>query len=281
MQTVKPQVGHSPQTQQPTETQGDMSTDQVNPPHFPDAANIGIGARPRYQTDNLVHRTLEQLVAAVEGIQQQAQDVHDLINTTYEQVTLQPNGEYDPFANYLNILPFITPDFPEYSSLVNRLATFTQSSWPADSHVTSTALAENGFFCTGHRDVVICFHCGTVLAQWKEGDVVAFEHATYSPYCGFLSRLVGPNYIRHVQNQLHSVNEVPEHFKNIIKPHGQSDSLKPKQTSRPVCKICFERPIDLVALPCCHMTACTQCLSTQKNCGVCRQLIKYVLRVLF
>ncbi|XP_034241567.1 uncharacterized protein LOC117645464 [Thrips palmi] len=196
-----------------------------------------------------------------------------------EQVTLF-RGYFDKFANALNILPYKLPDFPDMQSAEKRMETFKR--WPKDIKITPEALAENGFFYTGVKDAVMCFHCGTGLGRWKESDDVAFEHATYSPYCGFLVRLLGKEYVQKVQTQLQTIDNVPLHFKNIIKPHvAQSNTTQGhcKAHDKIICKICYERGVDVVVLPCAHLFTCTLCLPSMTHCGVCRAPIRYTLRV--
>jgi hypothetical protein len=45
------------------------------------------------------------------------------------------------------------------------------------------------------------------------------------------------------------------------------------------CKICFERPIDMVILPCGHLVVCANCADTVKDlCPLCRQPITSVVK---
>ncbi|XP_034236291.1 uncharacterized protein LOC117642325 [Thrips palmi] len=182
---------------------------EVNPiyRHPPAGLISDLDTNPVYEYDEppVFDRETEDLISEF------AQATRPLDHIT------QTNGLYDPFAVQHNILPFITPLYPKYSTLESRMNTF--DSWPKDAHVSSKALAEDGFYYLGHSDIAMCFHCGMSLCHWAKDDVPPFEHATFSPYCGFLLRNHGRKFVDQVQNVLHSVKDVPEHFSHIIKKH--------------------------------------------------------------
>lgn len=47
------------------------------------------------------------------------------------------------------------------------------------------------------------------------------------------------------------------------------------------CKLCMQRPIDAVIIPCGHALACRQCAVTLDSCPVCRCVIKQLTHVYF
>uniref|UniRef100_UPI00398F0337 baculoviral IAP repeat-containing protein 7-like n=1 Tax=Pristiophorus japonicus TaxID=55135 RepID=UPI00398F0337 len=82
-----------------------------------------------------------------------------------------------------------------------RLSTFTN--WPASITIQPPPLARAGFFYTGHRDNVKCFHCDGGLRNWEPGDDPWMEHAKWFPRCEFLLQVKGRDYVNRIQ-ELHS-----------------------------------------------------------------------------
>lgn len=64
-----------------------------------------------------------------------------------------------------------------------RIQTFNY--WPQDLPVSPDDLAEAGFYYTGDRDLVRCFHCSVSVDQWVPGDIPVEEHIKHSPDCSF------------------------------------------------------------------------------------------------
>ena len=48
----------------------------------------------------------------------------------------------------------------------------------------------------------------------------------------------------------------------------------------PICKICMDNEVQVVLLPCSHLFSCVNCAHKLKNCLVCRQFIKRIVRTL-
>ncbi|XP_067914728.1 baculoviral IAP repeat-containing protein 7-like [Heterodontus francisci] len=82
-----------------------------------------------------------------------------------------------------------------------RLSTF--ENWPANLTIRPPQLARAGFFYTGHRDNVKCFHCDGELRNWELGDDPWMEHAKWFPRCEYLLQVKGRDYVNRIQ-QLHS-----------------------------------------------------------------------------
>jgi hypothetical protein len=70
------------------------------------------------------------------------------------------------------------------------------------------------------------------------------------------------------QASLRLLNLTPKEFEKKLRT--RSDDL---------CKVCFERPIDCVILPCGHLTTCAKCSGKLERCPVCRQGIVETKRV--
>ncbi|XP_072414269.1 baculoviral IAP repeat-containing protein 7-like isoform X2 [Chiloscyllium punctatum] len=82
-----------------------------------------------------------------------------------------------------------------------RLRTF--QNWPAGFPIQPQQLAHAGFFYTGHRDNVKCFHCDGELRNWELGDDPWMEHAKWFPRCEYLLQVKGRDYVNRIQ-ELHS-----------------------------------------------------------------------------
>jgi len=50
-------------------------------------------------------------------------------------------------------------------------------------------------FITGTEYRTSCFHCGIVLAKWKEADSLWQEHAKYSPKCLHVTHIKGAEFV--------------------------------------------------------------------------------------
>jgi len=147
-------------------------------------------------------------------------------------------------------LESMRPCHPIFAAYKKRLATYDD--WPIGNVQTKENMAQAGFYYTGYSDRVVCFHCNLGLKKWLAKDNPIEEHERNRPYCHFL-----------------------EEFKAL-------------QEERPVltnvtCKVCLEAPLEEMLLPCQHIAVCSNCcnriLVKNKQCPVCRDDIKGVMRV--
>ncbi|XP_018415079.1 PREDICTED: baculoviral IAP repeat-containing protein 7 [Nanorana parkeri] len=90
--------------------------------------------------------------------------------------------------------------YPDLLEERQRLRTF--HNWPQYSGVSPEQLARAGFFYTGQRDNVRCFHCDGELRNWEQGDDPWREHAKWFPRCEFLVHSMGAAYIGSVQEAI-------------------------------------------------------------------------------
>lgn len=63
----------------------------------------------------------------------------------------------------------------------------------------------------------------------------------------------------------------PEELKQIIL----------EQEDERLCKICFERKLNIIFIPCNHMVCCTECGKQQQLCPICRRKIETVNQIYF
>jgi hypothetical protein len=61
---------------------------------------------------------------------------------------------------------------------------------------------------------------------------------------------------------------------------SQTSDLSPTE-NRLLCKICLDREIGVVFLPCGHQLACTQCAACISDCPICRKIIRGTVRTFF
>ncbi|XP_068118510.1 baculoviral IAP repeat-containing protein 7 isoform X1 [Hyperolius riggenbachi] len=263
--------------------------------------------------------------------------------------------------------------YPELVEERQRLSTF--HNWPQHTGVTPAQLARAGFFYTGHRDNVKCFHCDGELRNWESGDDPWREHAKWFPRCEFLVQSMGPAYIRAVQDQLISSpesteesrsasdrsslspNDSPGDWREFLQssiaqgalqmgfderlvaslvqsrllvvgtPHScmsdliedllQAEEDRVRQTPEParipeapsaprssnqpqppkepelllsteeqlrrlkeerLCKVCMDKDVSMVFVPCGHLVVCTDCAPNLRHCPICRATIRGCVR---
>jgi hypothetical protein len=60
---------------------------------------------------------------------------------------------------------------------------------------------------------------------------------------------------------------------------GPPDKERPTPTTSMDCKVCFDRQIDVLFIPCRHLVCCATCAALSKTCPVCRGHVSETLRV--
>lgn len=70
-----------------------------------------------------------------------------------------------------------------------------------------------------------------------------------------------------------SISSVPQ---SEVKQPKIQQSEEPEKLE---CKICFERPMNIVILPCKHFSTCEECVSSLKECLICRGKIEDTMKV--
>ncbi|XP_075032812.1 baculoviral IAP repeat-containing protein 7 isoform X3 [Mixophyes fleayi] len=197
--------------------------------------------------------------------------------------------------------------YPELAEASERLATYRN--WPQYAEVTPDQLAQAGFFYTGYRDNVRCFHCDGGLRNWERGDNPWAEHAKWFPRCEFLIQSMGPGYIRSIQDiQFSSPESTPESRRSsdrspntpsssvrIAEAPAQRASSEPEPQNEPetalsteeqlrrlkeerICKVCMDREVSMVFVPCGHLVVCKDCAPNLRHCPICRATIRGSVR---
>ncbi|XP_025948641.2 baculoviral IAP repeat-containing protein 7 isoform X3 [Dromaius novaehollandiae] len=201
------------------------------------------------------------------------------------------------------------PEYPEMGTEEMRLSTF--QSWPQYTEVHPEQLARAGFFYTGQGDMVRCFYCDGSVRNWEFGDDPWREHAKWYPRCEFLLRSRGREFVSGVQESYFSTLVSPRdswhqadqdssasqdpvqreteasHSREETHPVQQKESdetplsteeqLRRLQEER-MCKVCMDRDVSVVFVPCGHLVACAECAPNLRLCPICRAVIRGSVR---
>ena len=82
----------------------------------------------------------------------------------------------------------IEETLPDYEKYEERLRSFNEKPWPADSVFYIKDLVEAGFVYTGERDLVFCFKCGVMESNWEDHEIPRDRHFLSNKYCPFLAK---------------------------------------------------------------------------------------------
>ncbi|KAG8430388.1 hypothetical protein GDO86_017899 [Hymenochirus boettgeri] len=161
----------------------------------------------------------------------------------------------------------------------------------------------------GNRDQVKCFHCDGGLRNWELGDDPWVEHAKWFPMCDFLLESKGEAFIHQVQeanfispetspvssasyeegpsalpDPAHppdtwsqgagSVPQSPRDPAELLSPEEELRRLKEER----MCKVCMDRDVSVVFVPCGHLAVCTGCAPNLRHCPICRATIRGSVR---
>ncbi|KAM4762692.1 baculoviral IAP repeat-containing protein 7 isoform 2-T2 [Cyanocitta cristata] len=202
------------------------------------------------------------------------------------------------------------PNEPEYPEMVTeemRLSTF--ENWPQNSHMHPEQLARAGFFYTGQGDVVRCFYCDGGVRSWSFGDDPWREHAKWYPECEFLLHSRGREFVSSVQATFSTTLLAPRHSWDqteqdsspsqgaVQRETGTSRqemrSVQQKEPDEPqlsteeqlrrlqeerMCKVCMDKEVSVVFVPCGHLVACGECALNLRLCPICRAVIQGSVR---
>lgn len=184
--------------------------------------------------------------------------------------------------------------YPEYKTLEKRLESFKD--WPLSLAQRPNVLADAGFFYTGKSDQTICFFCGGGLKDWERNDDPWEQHGIWFSKCNYLLLQKGHEFVKSVSNKNSAVPQ-PERATNNVETQQNHSTSAPSSssTSKPVnsnkpseetsqnmattCKICYNKEIGVVFLPCGHICSCVDCATGLEKCAMCRSEIIAVNRV--
>uniref|UniRef100_A0A3B4A3B5 RING-type E3 ubiquitin transferase n=1 Tax=Periophthalmus magnuspinnatus TaxID=409849 RepID=A0A3B4A3B5_9GOBI len=163
--------------------------------------------------------------------------------------------------------------YPEMDEEDTRLTTF--HNWPTEASVQPDVLARAGFFYTGHGDNVKCFFCDGGLRNWEPGDDPWQEHAKWFPRCEFLIQSRGQGYISNIQDAHFHLGETVVSLS--AEDPSPEELLKQLQEER-TCKVCMDKLVSIVFIPCGHLVVCGDCAASLRHCPICRAVIRGSVR---
>lgn len=164
-------------------------------------------------------------------------------------------------------LPQEQPHDPNLTTTEGRLSTFVN--WPSVV-VKPEDLAECGFFYTGATDRVRCAFCKGSLHNWCKDDSPFNEHRRHFPQCPFVKRRQEEEETAKNETVKKNLTE-DETMQSLIE-----DNTRLKEARQ--CKVCMDKTVDTVFLPCGHLITCNGCAERVKNCPMCRMLIRGTVR---
>ncbi|XP_074013148.1 baculoviral IAP repeat-containing protein 7 [Numenius arquata] len=201
------------------------------------------------------------------------------------------------------------PEYPEMETEEMRLSTF--QNWPQYTDMRPEQLARAGFFYTGLNDIVRCFYCDGHVRNWSFGDDPWREHAKWYPGCEFLLRSRGREFIRSVQESFSSTLLSPrdswdqteqgspassdavrretetsssgEETQSVQQKESDESRMSTEEQLRRLqeermCKVCMDRDVSVVFVPCGHLVACGECALNLRLCPICRAVIQGSVR---
>ena len=160
---------------------------------------------------------------------------------------------------------------------------------------------------------MLCFYCDGGLQNWEPNDDPWEEHAKHFPLCGFLNLVRSPRYVSNVQvgwntnekkdlARSHSSMSSSSNFSNTSAENAKSrhqsseddipkisetventvDQELKKENERlkdeRLCKICADKELGVVFIPCAHFVTCTTCAASLTRCPVCRSTITSLVK---
>ncbi|XP_075917214.1 baculoviral IAP repeat-containing protein 7-B-like [Petromyzon marinus] len=168
---------------------------------------------------------------------------------------------------------------PEMRSFGARIRSF--ASWPYTANVSPHELAYAGFYYSGHGDLVRCFSCDGRLQEWALGDSAWHEHAKWFPSCVFVGRQKGEAFVRgSTRPPPPCPPSLAATIESRLMPFAapSTEELLDKLEERLSCKVCMEREVSTMFVPCGHVATCGHCALSLSRCPVCRVAVNTSLR---
>ncbi|NWS37149.1 BIR7B protein, partial [Probosciger aterrimus] len=156
------------------------------------------------------------------------------------------------------------PKYPEMVTEEARALTFQNSPQYAD--LRAEALARAGFFYPGQGDALKCFYCNGSVRNWTSRSDPWREHAKWFPECEFLLRARGRDFINYIQESSKA--------SSTLSTEEQLRCLKEEK----MCKVCLDKDVSVVFVPCGHLVACRECALSLRLCPICRAVIQGSVR---
>jgi baculoviral IAP repeat-containing protein 2/3 len=108
-----------------------------------------------------------------------------------------------------NEIVFTAACNPAYTEIPKRYASF--ATWPTADLPPVDDLVRAGYFYTGTKTIVTCFHCNGSLQNWGPNDNPMIEHARWFPHCAYAKQLCGDDLYREIQESKRAQQGIFEH----------------------------------------------------------------------
>jgi hypothetical protein len=188
------------------------------------------------------------------------------------------------------------PNVPILSWMRNpnaRLESFDL--WPVSVPMSPEVLVENGFFHNRQSDLCTCYMCGLVLWQFESGDNIRSLHLQFSPKCEIAilrakeRKLEVPRRrskrseasARWIRKMLRSQPKKTQDLEEVVAAMSTEEvrSELIEQKLQLLCKICYDKPCNVIFSPCGHFISCGTCMERFHNCPFCQQRITDMIKV--
>ncbi|KAL4648873.1 E3 ubiquitin-protein ligase XIAP-like [Arapaima gigas] len=156
---------------------------------------------------------------------------------------------------------------PSMSSFEERLCSFSDVRHP----IAPERLAQAGFYSSGAPDRVTCFKCGGGLKNWQPEEDPWEEHAKHYPGCSFLLEEKGQEFVNRIQLS-DPRGSAPASDVNHPSYEDPLEKLRKLQREKQ-CKVCMDRDISIVFIPCGHLVTCNNCSQALTKCPICCAVI--------
>lgn len=201
------------------------------------------------------------------------------------------------------------PAYPRYVTTESRIRTYP-SNWDTICPIPAERLADAGLFYNGPvhdpdhgsvHDAVTCFHCKRVIFNWEAGDDPWSEHQRLVDVAGIQCYFLRLNSDRSPATATASAgasgtssatssSPCEEHepkaaaFAEMGRKLGDlASSFEQRAASAETisgkCKVCYEKDIEILFLPCRHATVCAACAASVDRCPYCRADIESSIRI--
>lgn len=165
----------------------------------------------------------------------------------------------------------------------------------------------------GKNDQMACFCCGNGLKNWEDDDDPWIEHSRFFPDCAYIRLYKGNDFVESTGNRLNATITLKQSItttttlrccdeidkiscsgpiralKIIKRGRNNDDFIEPDIeivnakhltiNDALTCKICYIERLEVLFIPCGHVTACVQCAVTLDECSICRRPISMMMRV--
>ena len=155
--------------------------------------------------------------------------------------------------------------------------------WPQGLKQSKRVMAKAGFFYTGRSDQVYCFYCGIGLNKWLENDDPFVEHVKWSKRCAYMMLLGG--YKLEIIDETTETSAAEGESEEVCEEGPETMvELKKNETSDDeceilTCKMCLDKKMEVLFLPCAHLAVCGTCAPTFSKCLICRSEISEFIKV--